>query len=188
MSIEQRYALLSVSDRQGIGELARGLADLRLNLIATGGTAQFIRENGVPCMEVQDITGFPEILDGRVKTLHPNIHGGIAAVRSNPDHLATIHEHGIELIDLVVCNLYPFVQKPSIETIDIGGVTLIRAAAKNYAAVGVVVSPDDYDQVLAEVREDVLSDATRLLLAQKAFDYVMAYDTAIAEWLKNRTL
>jgi len=162
MAIEQRSALLSVFDKRRIVELARGLVGLKWSLIASGGTAQIIREANVPCMEVQDITGFPEMLGGRVKTLHPHIYAGILADRSNPDHLATLHEHGIVPIDLVVCNLYPFDQAPSVEMIDIGGMTLIRAAAKNYDAVGVVVSPDDCDRVLAELQSNnTLSVDTR---------------------------
>ena len=177
-------ALLSVYDKTGLFELARGLSDLGWELVSSGGTAAALTEAGIACTEVAEVTGAPEMLGGRVKTLHPAIAGGILADRSKPDHMADLEARGIGPIDLVVCNLYPFRQQPSVEMIDVGGPTMVRAAAKNHASVGVVVDPSDYDGVLEELRAaGTLSDACRRRLARKAFAATAAYDAAIAGWL-----
>ena len=177
-------ALLSVYDKTGLLELAQALADLNVELIASGGTAAALKEAGIAHRDVSDVTGFPEMLDGRVKTLHPMIHGGILADRSKPAHLAALDEHGIGTIDLVVCNLYPFTSNPSIELIDVGGPTMVRAAAKNQHSVGVVTNPAQYEVVITELRESgALSDATRHQLAREAFAHTAAYDAAIVAWM-----
>ncbi len=176
-------ALLSVYDKTGAVGLARGLADLGWELVSSGGTSAALAEAGIDHIEVADLTGAPEMLGGRVKTLHPTIHGGILADRSKPEHLADLERQGIGLIDLVVCNLYPFTSDPSIELIDVGGPTMVRAAAKNHAHVGIVVSPAAYDTVLDELREHgSLSASTRLRLARDAFAHTAAYDAAIVDW------
>ena len=176
-------ALLSVYDKTGAVDLARGLADLGWELISSGGTSAALAEAGIAHVEVADLTGAPEMLGGRVKTLHPTIHGGILADRSKPEHLSDLERQGIGLIDLVVCNLYPFASDPSIELIDVGGPTMVRAAAKNHAHVGIVVSPAAYDTVLDELRRlGSLSAATRLRLARDAFAHTAAYDAAIVDW------
>ncbi len=184
-------ALISVSDKSGLVDLARGLCDLQVELIASGGTAKSLREAGLPVQDVSDITGFPEILGGRVKTLHPAVHGGILA-RRTPEHLAELESHGLAPIDLVVCNLYPFAQTvagpdvtlaDAVEQIDIGGVTLLRAAAKNHENVAVICDPADYDQVLDAVRAGSLDDGLRQRLALKAFQHTASYDAAIAGYL-----
>jgi len=177
-------ALLSVHDKTGLVELARGLRELGWELVASGNTAEALRDAGVDHVQVAEVTGVPELLGGRVKTLHPRIHGGILADRSVPGHLADLEANGIEPIDLVVSNLYPFTATPSIETIDIGGVALLRAAAKNHAYVGVLTSPADYGPVLEELRaRGTLSDDTRRRLARAAFAHSAAYDAAIVSWL-----
>ncbi len=177
-------ALLSVYDKEGLVELARGLADLGWELVASGNTAKALDDAGIAHVQVADVTGFPEMLGGRVKTLHPRIHGGILADRSEPSHLADLAAQGIAPIDLVVSNLYPFTTSPSIETIDIGGPAMVRAAAKNHAHVAVVTSPDDYATVLEELRRDgSLADGTRRRLARAAFAHTAAYDAAIVSWL-----
>ena len=192
-----RRALLSVSDKRGLVEFARGLSELGVEIVSTGGTAKELREEGIPIRSVEDYTGFPEILDGRVKTLHPRIHAGLLAVRSSEEHVQTLDEHDIDPIDLVCVNLYPFErvssrrgvdEKDVIENIDVGGPTLIRAAAKNHDYAAVVVSPESYDAVLAELRESEgqLSDRTRESLALEAFAYTARYDTAIARWFAER--
>ncbi len=176
-------ALLSVSDKRGLEPFARGLHELGWELVASGNTAAALEAAHIPHRRVAEVTGSPEILGGRVKTLHPRIHGAILADRSNPDHLADLREHGIEPIDLVAVNLYPFGSDPSIELIDIGGPAMVRAAAKNFAHVAVVVSPDDYGRVLEELRSTgALSGATRQALAAAAFAHTAAYDAAIAAW------
>ncbi len=150
-------ALISVSDKKGVVEFSRALSELGVELISTGGTASLLRENKIPVKDVSDITGFPEMMDGRLKTLHPKIHGGILALRDNPDHLAKMKEHGIAPIDLVVVNLYPFEATVArgasfeeiVENIDIGGPSMVRAAAKNHQHVGVVVDPEDYRPIVA---------------------------------------
>jgi phosphoribosylaminoimidazolecarboxamide formyltransferase / IMP cyclohydrolase len=177
-------ALLSVSDKAGLVVLARGLADLGWDVVSSGGTAAALREAGVPVVEVAEVTGAPELLGGRVKTLHPAVHAGILADQANPDHLADLEREGIEPIGLVVANLYPFRSTPSVETIDIGGITLLRAAAKNWGSVGVVVDPADYGPVLEELRSGAgLSEATRRRLARAAFAHTAGYDAAIVGWL-----
>ncbi|MHB1710210.1 MAG: bifunctional phosphoribosylaminoimidazolecarboxamide formyltransferase/IMP cyclohydrolase [Acidimicrobiales bacterium] len=176
-------ALLSVYDKTGLEELARGLAGRGWELVSSGGTSSALAAAGIPHIEVADMTGAPEMLDGRVKTLHPKIHGGILADRSKPRHLADVERQGIGLIDLVVCNLYPFTSDPSIELIDVGGPTMVRAAAKNHAHVGVVVDPGDYHAILAELDGDGrLSEPTRRRLARQAFAHTAAYDAAIVDW------
>src|SRR4051812_6794803 len=173
-------ALLSVSDKTGLVEFARALAQQGVELISTGGTRTALADAGLAVRDIADVTGFPEMLDGRVKTLHPLVHGGILAVRDNPQHMATAQQHGIGLIDLVVCNLYPFEQtvaRPAstheeiIENIDIGGPSMVRSAAKNYHDVAIVTDPAQYPGVLEELRANngALSLATRERLAAAAF-------------------
>ncbi|MDX1594349.1 MAG: bifunctional phosphoribosylaminoimidazolecarboxamide formyltransferase/IMP cyclohydrolase [Gammaproteobacteria bacterium] len=192
-----RRALLSVSDKTGVVDFARALAERGVELLSTGGTARLLGEAGLEVVEVADHTGFPEMMDGRVKTLHPKVHGGILGRRGQDD--AVMAEHGIAPIDLVVVNLYPFretVARPgcdlatAIENIDIGGPTLLRAAAKNHAAVTVVVDAADYDAVLGEMdaHRGAVTDATRFRLATRAFEHTAAYDGAIANYLGARDL
>jgi phosphoribosylaminoimidazolecarboxamide formyltransferase/IMP cyclohydrolase len=192
-----RRALLTVSDKRGLVDFARGLRELGVEIISTGGTAHELGGEGVETRAIEDYTGFPEILDGRVKTLNPRIYAGLLAVRSNPQHLETLNEHEIEPIDLVCVNLYPFERVATrrgvapeevLENIDVGGPTLIRAAAKNHAFAAVVVSPESYDAVLEELRsgEGKLSERTRESLAQEAFAYTARYDAAIARWFAER--
>jgi len=190
-------ALLSVSDKTGVIDFARGLAALGVKLLSTGGTAKALVDAGLPVTEIGIYTGFPEMLDGRVKTLHPKVHGGILARRDLPAHTAALGRHDIPTIDLVVVNLYPFretVAKPgctledAIENIDIGGPAMVRSAAKNHAHVGVVVDPADYPAVLEEMRAHraTLTAQTRFALAQKAFSHTAAYDGAISNYLTAR--
>ena len=194
MDIRIRQALISVSDKTGIVEFARALAPFRVSLLSSGGTAKLLAANGVAVTEVADYTGYPEMLDGRVKTLHPKVHGGLLARRDSPAHMAAISEAGIEPIDLVVVNLYPFQQAvarddctldDAVENIDIGGPAMVRAAAKNHAGVAVVTDTADYAGVLAELKakDGALSAATRLALAKRAFAHTAAYDAAIASYL-----
>ena len=179
-------ALLSVSNKEGIADLARGLHELRWELVSSGGTAMAIEAAGVPVTRVEDVTGVPEMLDHRVVTLHPKIHGGILADRGLDTHLADLETHGIVPFDLVVSNLYPFADQPDIETIDIGGPAMVRAAAKNHAWVGIVTSPKQYGPVLDELRSDgSLSEETRRALALEAFASTAAYDAAIVAWLSG---
>ena len=190
-----RRALLSVSDKSGIVELARALAALGVELVSTGGTAKLLRKEGIAAIEVSSYTGFPEMLDGRVKTLHPKIHAGLLARRDDPAHVAALEGAGIGTIDLLVVNLYPFqaaVADPecrfedAIENIDIGGPAMLRAAAKNHAGVAVVVDPADYSRVLDEMRTaGEVSPATRFELAAKVFAHTAAYDGAIANYLSS---
>jgi phosphoribosylaminoimidazolecarboxamide formyltransferase/IMP cyclohydrolase len=190
-------ALLSVSDKTGIVEFARGLVELGIEVISTGGTARELAAAGVSVRSISDLTGFPEIMDGRVKTLHPKLYAGLLAVRDNPDHMAALQERDVEIVDLVCVNLYPFERTAGtrgvddsevIENIDIGGPTMIRAAAKNHAFVAPVVSPESYDAVLAELRESErrLSPGTRESLAAEAFSYTARYDTAITRWFQEK--
>ncbi len=192
---EVRRALLAVYDKAGVAELARGLVEMGISLVSSGGTAATLREAGLEVTGVEEITGFPEMLDGRVKTLHPRIHGGLLADTRKPEHLDQLAEHEIEPFDLVVVNLYPFRETVAsgaevdevIEKIDIGGPAMIRAAAKNFESVGVVVDPSGYAQVLDEVRSNGgLSRATRERLAAAAFAHTAAYDAAIAGWFAER--
>ncbi|MPY91761.1 MAG: bifunctional phosphoribosylaminoimidazolecarboxamide formyltransferase/IMP cyclohydrolase [Acidimicrobiia bacterium] len=177
-------ALLSVHDKSGLVELARGLAGLGWEVVSSGGTARALQAAGVAVTEVSQVTGFPEMLDGRVKTLHPRIHGGILADRANDEHLAALAGHDITPIDLVVCNLYPFSSDPSVELIDVGGPTMVRAAAKNFDGVGIVTRPSQYAAVLGELRAGgSLSAETRRQLARDAFALTAAYDAAIVAWL-----
>ena len=186
-------ALVSVSDKRGIVDLAQGLAQLDIEILSTGGTAAALRDAGVAVTPVEEFTGFPEMLDGRVKTLHPRIHAGILHRRDDPAHVRTMSEHGLHPIDLLVVNLYPFEQTvaredcrfaDAIENIDIGGPSLLRAAAKNHADVGVVVDPDDYPTVLAALQSrGGLPDDLKLALAKKAFRLTARYDAAIADYL-----
>ncbi len=191
-----RRALLSVSDKTGLVELARGLAALGVELLSTGGTARALSEAGLSVREVAELTGFPEMLDGRVKTLHPAIHGGILAQRTVPEHMRQLAHHGIQPIDLVVVNLYPFEQTAAragagveevVEQIDVGGPAMIRAAAKNHAGVAVLVEPAQYTPVLDELRASggELSLETRRRLAREAFRRTAQYDAAIAAWLRD---
>ncbi len=177
-------ALLSVYDKTGVVDLACGLHELGWDLLSSGGTARAIAGAGLPVTDVAELTGFPAILSHRVVTLHPKVHGGILADRSNPEHRVDMETYGIDGIDLVVVNLYPFGSDPSIELIDIGGPALIRAAAKNHEHVGVVTDPSEYRLVLDELRAaGELSEATRRRLARSAFAKTSAYDAAIVEWL-----
>ena len=176
-------ALLSVYDKTGVVELARSLTALGWEVVSSGGTARALHQEGVPCVEVEAVTASPAMLSGRVKTLHPAIHGGILADRDKPEHLADLQAQGIAPIDLVVCNLYPFTARPSIEMIDVGGPTMVRAAAKNHAHVGVVVDPAEYPAVLDELRRHGrLGAATRRRLARAAFAHTAAYEAAIVSW------
>ncbi|MEZ5272661.1 MAG: bifunctional phosphoribosylaminoimidazolecarboxamide formyltransferase/IMP cyclohydrolase [Ilumatobacteraceae bacterium] len=179
-------ALLSVYDKTGIVELAAGLHAAGWRIVSSGGTAKAVGDAGVPVTDLAELTGLPAILDHRVVTLHPKVHGGLLADPTNPTHQADMAEHGIEPIDLVVVNLYPFTSNPSIELIDIGGPAMVRAAAKNHLHVGVVVNPADYAVVLEEVRaHGALSAGTRRRLARDAFATIAAYDNAIANWFDD---
>ncbi len=187
-------AIISVSDKAGITDFAKELSQLRFEIFSTGGTKKALEEAKVPVKSVSELTGFPEILDGRVKTLHPIIYGGILARRDLPEHMAQLAKNNIEAIDLVAVNLYPFVQTvakesvtldEAVENIDIGGPTLIRAAAKNFPSVIVVVDPADYQPVLEKLRAGGMELAERKRLAQKAFQHVAVYDTAISQYLRQ---
>jgi phosphoribosylaminoimidazolecarboxamide formyltransferase/IMP cyclohydrolase len=193
-SVKITRALLGVSDKAGLADLARALARHGVEILSTGGTKAALESAGLRVKAVEDFTGFPEILDGRVKTLHPKIHGGILARRSEPSHQRAMAQHGLEPIDLVVVNFYPFEQTvaregvslaDAIENIDIGGPTMVRAAAKNYADVAVVVDPADYAALISELDENsgAISADTRWRLARKAFARVTAYDCAISNYL-----
>ncbi len=187
-------ALISVSDKRGVVEFARSLSELGWEILSTSGTMKMLKEAGIPVVSVSDVTGFPEICDGRVKTLHPKIHGALLARRDMPDHMAQIAANGIEKIDLVCVNLYPFretIAKPdvtmedAVEHIDIGGPSMLRSAAKNWAAVTVVVNPEDYATVLDEIRATGdTTPATRLQLSAKAYTHTAEYDSAIATYMR----
>src|SRR5215475_14491302 len=196
--MQVRRALISVHDKTGIVDFARDLAKRGIEILSTGGTARLLREAGISVRDVAEVTGFPEMLDGRVKTLHPRIHGGILARRDVAEHLTTLEQHGIPPIDLVVVSLYPFqatVARPdvtlaeAIEQIDVGGPTMIRAAAKNHASVAVVTDPSQYQPVLDELQATggVLGDDTRARLAREAFRRTAAYDAAISSYLSRPT-
>lgn len=186
-------ALISLTDKSGIEDFAKELAGLGIEILSTGGTAKKIREAGVEVMDVSDFTGFPEMLDGRVKTLHPLVHGGILHQRANEEHKKQCKEHGIKPVDLIAVNLYAFektVANPdctladAIENIDIGGPTMLRASAKNFHDVTVIVDPADYPQVLKEIKETGNTTLkTRFKLAAKVFALTSKYDTAISAWL-----
>ncbi|MDY2685630.1 MAG: IMP cyclohydrolase [Selenomonadaceae bacterium] len=189
-------ALVSVSDKTGVVDFARKLHEAGIEIISTGGTMKAIQDAGIPVTYVSDVTGFPEILNGRVKTLNPYIHGGILAMRDNPEHVREMKEHNIKGIDLVVCNLYPFketISKPgvtldeAIENIDIGGPAMTRAAAKNFKYVTIVTNPSRYDAVAEQIAKTGEVDArTRMELAQEAFAHTAAYDTMIQDYLKKQ--
>jgi phosphoribosylaminoimidazolecarboxamide formyltransferase/IMP cyclohydrolase len=192
-------ALISVSDKSGVVEFSRQLAGYGVELLSTGGTAKLLREAGLTVKDVSEFTGFPEMLDGRVKTLHPKVHGGLLGMRSNPEHVAKMKEHGIENIDMVVVNLYPFEAttakegcrlEDAIENIDIGGPTMLRSAAKNYPDVTVLVDSADYAQVLEEMKSNAgaVSAATNFALAVKVFQHTAAYDGAISNYLGARLM
>ncbi|MEA2279561.1 MAG: phosphoribosylaminoimidazolecarboxamide formyltransferase / cyclohydrolase [Solirubrobacteraceae bacterium] len=192
-----RRALLSVSDKTSVVDFARGLDELGVELVSTGGTAGALRDAGLEVRGIEDFTGFPEIMGGRVKTLHPRLYAGLLALRDDADHMAAADEHGIEFVDLVCVNLYPFeatagrrgaTEHEVIENIDIGGPAMIRAAAKNFGFSAVVVRPESYDAILQELRETdgTLSMGTRENLAAEAFSYTARYDTAIARWFAER--
>ena len=186
-------ALISLTDKAGIEEFARQLQDLGIEILSTGGTAKRMRENGIAVKDVSEFTGFPEMLDGRVKTLHPKVHGGILFLRGNSSHEEQMEAQGLQQIDLVAVNLYAFDKATSdpnctvanaIENIDIGGPTMLRAAAKNFQYVTVIVDPADYPQVISEIRERGNTTlVTRFRLAVKVFQLTSKYDTAIAAWL-----
>ena len=193
-----RRALISVSDKKGIVELAKGLQQFGIEIISTGGTYEALKKADIPVTPVSDVTGFPEILDGRVKTLHPNIHAGILAVLDNPEHTEQLRKYGISPIDLVVVNLYPFEQtiakenvqfEDAIENIDIGGPSMVRAAAKNFRYTAVVVNPDLYGVILEEMKQHngALSIQTRFQLAVSAFQHTAHYDSVIAQYLTGLT-
>ncbi|HEU4510987.1 MAG TPA: bifunctional phosphoribosylaminoimidazolecarboxamide formyltransferase/IMP cyclohydrolase [Pyrinomonadaceae bacterium] len=189
-----RRALISVSDKTGIVDFAQDLSRFNVEIISTGGTAKSLRDAGINVRDISEITGFPEMMDGRVKTLHPRVHGGLLAMRSNPEHVAALEQHEIQPIDLVVVNLYPFAatikregvtREEAIEQIDIGGPAMIRSAAKNAADVAVVVSPDQYSEVIRELNENsgALTLDTRNRLAQKAFEQTAQYDLTVSAYL-----
>lgn len=187
-------AIISVSDKTGVADFARELANLGFELFSTGGTRKFLQESGIAVKSISEMTGFPEILDGRVKTLHPAVHAGLLAKRNLKSHMQELADNNIQPIDLIAVNLYPFVQTVSregvtldtaLENIDIGGPTMIRAAAKNFPDVTVIVDPADYSTVLQEMKDGKLDIAERRRLAQKAFQHVAAYDTAISQYLRQ---
>ena len=188
-------ALISVSDKTGIVEFAKELVNLGVEIISTGGTHKVLQDAGIKVLGISEVTNFPECLDGRVKTLHPNIHAGILAMRSNPDHMKQLSDLNIETIDLVVVNLYPFKQTilkdgvsrgEAIENIDIGGPTMLRSAAKNYQDVAVIVDPKDYKRVLLELKnENKVSLDTKFYLCSKVFAHTAHYDTLIANYMKK---
>ncbi|MCI5045761.1 MAG: bifunctional phosphoribosylaminoimidazolecarboxamide formyltransferase/IMP cyclohydrolase, partial [Aquisalinus sp.] len=186
-----RRALISVSDKAGVAEFATALAKYNVEIVSTGGTAKLLRDQGLTVLDVADLTGFPEMMDGRVKTLHPSVHGGLLALRNDETHVSAMQAHDILPIDLLVVNLYPFEKTvatgadydTAIENVDIGGPAMIRAAAKNHAHVGVVTDPDDYADVLEELRvNNGLSERLRRRLAANAYARTAAYDSAISNW------
>lgn len=189
-------ALISVSDKTGIVELAKELIGLGIEIISTGGTYNKLKEEGIKALEISELTGFPECLDGRVKTLHPTVHAGLLAIRNNEDHMKQIKDLGISTIDMVIVNLYPFketimkedvTREDAVENIDIGGPTMLRAAAKNYQDVAVVIDPRDYPLVIKELKEgNEVSQDTKFYLMQKVFMHTSNYDTMIADYLKKQ--
>jgi len=195
--IKIRRALISVSNKSGVIDFAKGLVALGVEIVSTGGTAQLLRENQIPAQDVSSITGFPEMMDGRVKTLHPMVHGGLLAMRNRSSHLDQVRKHKIPLIDMVVVNLYPFEETCAkrgapldevIEQIDIGGPAMIRSGAKNYASVAVLTHPDQYSEVLAELKSNKggMSGATLSQLAVAAFELSARYDTMVSRFLRNQ--
>jgi AICAR transformylase/IMP cyclohydrolase PurH (only IMP cyclohydrolase domain in Aful) len=192
-------ALLSVSDKTGIVDFARDLAQYNVQFISTGGTAKILRENGLEIMDVSDYTGFPEMMDGRVKTLHPKIHGGLLGVRSNPDHCREMDQYNIESIDMIVVNVLPFENitirpeysiEDAMNKIDIGGMALLRSAAKNFESVTVVIDSDDYGTVIEDMRKynGAVSRETNIQLATKVFETTSRYDRFISEYLKQKVM
>lgn len=196
---EIKRAIISVTDKTGIVDMAGALNEMDVEILSTGGTAMVIREGGVPVTDISDYTDFPEMMDGRVKTLHPKVHGGLLGLRDNPDHVKVMKENGIENIDLVIVNLYQFENtvakegvtlEEAIENIDIGGPAMLRSSAKNYQDVTVVVDPDDYNIVLKEMKENQGSTlpSTRFRLAKKVFKLTHHYDRAISRYLETVTV
>jgi len=194
-----KLALVSVSDKTGLADFVRGLSEMGVEIISTGGTKKAIADAGIPVKDISEYTGFPEMMNGRVKTLHPKVHGGLLALRDNPEHMAVATEHGIRLIDMVVVNLYPFeatvaksgvTLEDAIENIDIGGPSMVRSAAKNYRSVAIVTDPARYGQILDEMRanQGAVSDRTRAELAVEAYTLTSGYDTAISTWLRKNML
>ena len=191
----KRRAILSVSDKTGIVEFAKGLAELGLEIVSTGGTAKALKEAGIEVTGISEVTGFPECLDGRVKTLHPLVHAGVLAMRDNEEHMRQVEELGVTLVDVVAINLYPFKQTilkegvkfdEAIENIDIGGPTMIRAAAKNWQDVAVAVDPADYGKILDEMRAGGVTRDTKRLLAYKVFEHTASYDALISGYLRSQ--
>jgi phosphoribosylaminoimidazolecarboxamide formyltransferase/IMP cyclohydrolase len=193
-----KRALISVSNKKGVVEFAKALQAMGIEILSTGGTAKSLRDAGVPVKDVSEHTGSPEMLDGRVKTLHPKIHGGLLSRRDNPKDMEEIKKHGIDAIDMVVVNLYPFeetIAKPgvtfdeAIENIDIGGPAMLRSASKNFKDVAVIVDPSDYERVITEMRnrDGDLTQKTRLDLAKKVFRHTSRYDSLIADYLTKAT-
>jgi phosphoribosylaminoimidazolecarboxamide formyltransferase/IMP cyclohydrolase len=191
-----KRALISVSNKMGIVEFAKELISMDIQILSTGGTAKALRNAGIPVKEVSEHTGFPEMLDGRVKTLHPKIHGGLLSRRENPKDMEEIKKHGIDTIDMVVVNLYPFeetISKPdvsfaeAIENIDIGGPAMLRSASKNFKDVAVIVNPSDYENIIKEMKTEKgdISYKTRLELAKKVFRHTSRYDATIADYLSK---
>ena len=191
-----KRALISLSDKSGIIPFAKKLNNGGVAILSTGGTAKLLRDNGIDATEVSDYTGFPEMMDGRVKTLHPKIHGALLGLRDNPEHIEAMQKHGIIPIDMVVINLYPFQQTISrgctldeaIENIDIGGPAMLRSAAKNYKYVTVIIDPKDYDTVLSEMElnDGCVSEETNFRLAIKVFELTSQYDSMIATYLQEQ--
>ena len=195
--VKVRRALVSVSDKTGVVEFVKALASMGVTVISTGGTARALSEAVIKVIPVEEVTGFPEMMNGRVKTLHPKVHGGILAIKDNEDHIRAMKTHGIESIDMVCVNLYPFektVAKPdctlaeAVENIDIGGPSMIRSAAKNHAFVAVVTDPDQYEGIIEELKanDGGLTKATRGKLALAAFTRTAEYDRAISEYLAKQ--
>lgn len=193
-----KRAVISVSNKKGVVEFAKELNSMGIEILSTGGTAKTLREAGITVKDVSEYTGFPEMLDGRVKTLHPKIHGGLLSRRNNPKDMEEIKKHGINTIDMVVVNLYPFEEtiskqgvtfEEAIENIDIGGPTMLRSASKNFQDVAVIVEPSDYDKIIEEMKSlnGDLGYRTRLELAKKVFSHTSRYDTIIADYLEKVT-
>ncbi len=193
-----KRAILSVSNKKGLAEFAKAINSMGIEILSTGGTAKTLRDAGIPVKDVSEHTGFPEMLDGRVKTLHPRIHGGLLSRRDNPKDMEEIKKHGIGTIDMVVVNLYPFeetISRPgvsfaeAVENIDIGGPAMLRSASKNFQDVAVLVDPSDYEKIAGEIKnlKGELSYRTRLELAKKVFRHTSRYDTIIADYLEKVT-
>lgn len=188
--------IISVSNKSGVMEFARELSKFGVEILSTGGTAKSLRETGLAVKDISEYTGFPEMLDGRVKTLHPKVHGGLLGRRANPEHVSKMKEYQIDPIDMIIVNLYPFEEtvakkdctlEDAIENIDIGGPTMLRSAAKNYEDVTVIVDPADYPKIIAEMQANngAVSKATNFYLAKKVFQRTSQYDTAITNYLSK---